>query len=351
MYIYIQYCSLMKNCHLRVVVLYLQKLTVLLYERVRLCFQICIAWREIASPMFYRQLCEKSGMSLLFLHHLSLRYKLRRPYSIPRPSSHCWITDYESRSISTMKVTFVTVLLSLFTQTQGNIAALKSSPKTLAEQNDALALYLDKVQELQDDSRGRELIFDAFCSQIISGFIGGIFSFVGANITCGCGLELIPPGVAIACGTSAPVCFIPPDIVCGEPSLSFSLDVLSVFTGGFPFGAQICYDNLKIGGVLDLSAIPFCLSLSPTLLGFLGIPAADAGGNYTIDSLDEACTAKIGEQICTSCDVCSNTTISFNCTNIQEGFEAQCVDIGIIPTSFTDVVRVDEVKLSLDSLS
>lgn len=249
-----------------------------------------------------------------------------------------------------MKVPTVSILLSLFTRTQGNIAALKSSSKTFSEQNDALDLYFEKAHELQDNPRGRELIFDGVCAQLVSGFLGGILSLVGANITCDCGLELIPPGVSLGCGTASPVCFVPPDIVCGEPSLSFSLDLLSIFSGGFPFGGEICYNNLKIGGVLDLSAIPFCLSLSPTLLGFLGIPVADVGGNVTLDSIEEPCTAKIGEQSCTSCDVCSGTAVSFNCTNIYEGFEATCTDIGIIPTAFTDIVKVNDVKLSLDSL-
>ena len=245
-----------------------------------------------------------------------------------------------------MRATCVPILLALIAP----IAAAKALTKT-ANENDLLALY-DKIQELQDGQQhGRELIFDSFCASLLSGLIGGIGSLVGANITCDCGLELIPPGISVGCGSSAPVCFVPPDIVCGVPSLDFSLDILSIFAGGFPFGAEICYDNLMIGGVLDLSFIPFCLSLSPSILSIFGLSDADAqAGNYTIDSIDKTCDAKIGEDACLSCDVCSSNTVSFNCTNIHPVMVATCVDIGVIPTSFSDVVRVDEVKFKVDSL-
>jgi len=255
-----------------------------------------------------------------------------------------------------MKVAFIPILLALVAPAAGKkVSAVKGSSFSEKEQNEFLAIYASKASELQRDHEGRELIFDDLCSDIVAGFIGPIGGLVGTNITCDCGLDLIPPGISVGCSSGSPVCFVPPDIVCGLPGLSFSLDILSIFSGGFPFGAEICYDNLKIGGIIDLSSIPFCLGLSPTILGFLGIGAntgvegdSDATECILPENVDNKCDAKIGDVDCNSCEVCASGNISFNCTNVYEGFYATNVDVGVIPSTFSDILRVNEVQLSID---
>lgn len=252
-----------------------------------------------------------------------------------------------------MKLAFLPILVALFAPATGKkVSAVKGSSLSELQQNDIMAVFASKVADLQRGHQGRELILDDLCSDIFGGFIGPVGGLVGANITCTCGLDLIPPGISVGCSSDGPSCFVP-DIVCGEPGLSFSLDILSVFSGGFPFGASVCYDKLMIGGALDLSSIPFCLTLSPTILGFLGIGGdSETGESYSFpDSVDNECEATVGDDPCTSCEVCGTGAISFDCTNIHESLAATCADVGVIPTSFIDVLRVDEVQLSIDGFA
>jgi len=230
-----------------------------------------------------------------------------------------------------MKFSISCFLVALTTPIAG--LKLQKEEYSAEEREALLALYEDKVYETGD---GRDLIFDDLCGSLLGGLVGAPLALLGANVTCDCDLELLPPGIDVSCESEEPVCFVP-DLVCGNPSLGFGLGILSIFSGGFPFNAKICYDNLVIGGVLDLSFVPFCLSTSL----IPGLVAADEVGGGI-------CEATIGDDACSSCEHCGGSKISFNCTNILANLTGTCVDIGIIPSSFSDIVKVDQVEFGVD---
>lgn len=241
-----------------------------------------------------------------------------------------------------MKLSFFSLLLALLAP-----VAARITPGAVSEpEPDALALFQEKVRALEGQP-GRELFLDDVCGDILTGIVGGALSIVKADLACTCTFDVLKLSLGASCASQEPVCFVPPDVVCGTPELGFSISLLSIFAGQFPFAGRICYNNLIIGGVLDLSAVPFCLDIDPNLLNKL-IPESV---NATIsEGLDTSCDATIGDEPCTSCEVCDNGTVSFNCTNINSDVTGTCVDVGVIPTSFADIVRTDEVTLSLDGL-
>lgn len=202
-------------------------------------------------------------------------------------------------------------------------------------------------------SHGRELIVGDLCGNVLTGILGVPFRLLNRNFTCSCGFDLIPPSLSAGCGNGRTVCFVPPDIVCGTPELGLSLDFLSILQASFPFSAEICYNNLVIAGTLDLSNIPLCLGIDAGLLETLGgLFGANSLNNETSslpEPVDNDCAATMGSESCTSCSVCSDMTVSFNCTNIHPAVIGTCVDVGVIPFSFQDLLRVEDVSLNLDS--
>lgn len=248
-----------------------------------------------------------------------------------------------------MKFLCSLLLLALFSP----VAAIMKSG-VASEHELVMALYQEKVRSLQGDGPGRELqdtdLLDGICTELLDATIGGVgAAFLGETFACTCDIELLPPSILAECSAGEPVCFVPPDLVCGTPELKFGIDIFAILEGQFPLTGQICYNNLIIFGVLDLSALPLCIGVDAGLFEIFGGLGED-GVNVTIPegALDDACTATVGGEECTSCDLCPGGLISFNCTEFHPELIATCTDVGVIPTSFADLYRVDEVTLGLD---
>jgi len=235
------------------------------------------------------------------------------------------------------------------------VARMKSG--VASEHELVMELYKEKLRSLQGDGPGRDLqdivqdidLLDGICTELLDATIGGVgAALLGETFACTCDIELLPPAIFASCGTGLPVCFVPPDIVCGKPLLEFGIDLFAILDGEFPLTGQVCYNDLVIFGALDLSQLPLCIGVDAGLFEIFGI--GEDGVNVTIPegALNDACTATVGDDECTSCEVCSGGLISFNCTEFHPELIATCADLGVIPTSFADLYRVDEVTLSLD---
>jgi hypothetical protein len=183
-------------------------------------------------------------------------------------------------------------------------------------------------------------ILDRQCEGILNATIESIFP----RQDCGCVPKLLPPSLAIDCKLEATanssICFPPATkIVCGQPGISISFNLLNLFRGGLPVTADLCfYDGKLFGLPFPKSFNPFCINLLgsipglPSISGLLKtifgifLPGSTAGLSADASSSSDTmgtCTASLGEQKCQSCSVCGESMgggVRMDCSNLVPDF-------------------------------
>jgi hypothetical protein len=189
----------------------------------------------------------------------------------------------------------------------------------------------------------RQLIFgiiDNQCEGILNATIENIFP----RQDCACNAKLIPPSIAIDCKLEASsnrtLCFPPTTkIVCGQPGISVSFNILNLIRGALPVAADLCfYDGALFGLPFPNAFNPFCINLLGSIPGLPSIsgliqaifgiflPGSKAGLSADASSSSDttgACAAKLGNQECQSCTVCSASVgggVLVDCSNLVPNF-------------------------------
>jgi hypothetical protein len=195
------------------------------------------------------------------------------------------------------------------------------------------------------------------CTSLLEAGLGAVIpEVVGSEespVTCECNPTLFPSlSISLTCASSDPVC-LPPDIICGTPSIEVGLDVSALLDGANPISFDACFAGLVIAGTIPIIEVlgPLCFSLVLTLLGSVGIgPGLDSTNATTADLQAEStrtCKATLSGQECNSCTVCDGGLgLEYDCSNIEVDLKSnQCAHMNL-PTTLRDVYHPDKLVSS-----
>jgi hypothetical protein len=195
------------------------------------------------------------------------------------------------------------------------------------------------------------------CTSLLEAGLGAVIPGVAGTeespVTCECDPELFPSlSISLTCASTDPVC-LPPDIICGTPSIEVGLDVSALLGGENPITFDACFTEVVIAGTIPIIEIlgPLCFSLILTLLGSVGIgPGLESTNATTADFQAEStriCKATLNDQECNSCTVCDGGLgLDYDCSNIEVDLKSnQCVHMNL-PKTLKDVYHPDKIVSS-----
>jgi hypothetical protein len=183
----------------------------------------------------------------------------------------------------------------------------------------------------------RNLAAGDICNNFVDSLLGGNTS---SPLDCYCTADILPPAVSLGCDASSPICFLPPDVLCGSPGFGVSLDVLNIIQGGLPVTLDVCLNNPTVLGIVLPAFIPACINFGQNILdaltGILG-GFADVGAdsvNGTVPALPAMCDFTFAGESCATCTPCltaeNKVGASFDCSNLFANLTTtDCIYFGL----------------------
>jgi hypothetical protein len=170
------------------------------------------------------------------------------------------------------------------------------------------------VEHFRDNSH-RKLILD-FCPDV-------------PIVDCICQTTIFPPIFSSTCTLEEDegvLCAPIIDGLCGVPTLITSFDIFRLFSLQLPVGAELCYKDWTIFGLPgSLLGLDLCIDFFDPLGSFMALFGFGGGTAGRAKNLPKtsygACSAKIGNTACESCEVCNNgsggTSLTLRCGDVE----------------------------------